>query len=574
MSENRTFKMHPALLYSVIQSQAGTLAKGILESVMNSIDAGASKVEITLTELTYKVSDDGKGFSSRNEIESFFETFGTPHVEGDATYGRFRIGRGQGFAFAINTWRTGNFEMHVDIKNKGLDYTLKDNLEHQPGCVIFGELYDKLAPTELLSAQRALIEQCLYTPVPVILNGKQISKDAKKEKWDHETEDAYIKLMSKNTMAIYNLGILVSNFNAYEFGTGGIVVSKKQLDLNFARNDIMRNSCKVWKRIKPFLRNLSDKASRKSTRVTEEWRQMKAQEFLGALTANTDRNYLYDLLKAPVFTDISGKHFSFHQLSRQTGLSVSKRGDFQADKVSQTKVALVLDQDLVHSRFGVEFEDLIKFIHERAIENNLWFRNYIVNIREVYKPIDFYTKSFDSEHLILEESSLNKKEQLALKCINNISYNLLMLVSREGKEANVRRILPMKSEVAWAFTDGTQTIWIHKYFLSGWASPDRGYSWATHVVNILIHEYCHDFNSGVGHTHDSEFYQLFHDTVTEPNGVGSAAELLLRDYIKGASALTRRLSKNVGFNADQMHRAEEVETKLNKQMQLVIDYRK
>jgi hypothetical protein len=45
---NAHFKMHPKLLLDVIQRQAGTLSKAILEGVMNAVDAGATHGAITL----------------------------------------------------------------------------------------------------------------------------------------------------------------------------------------------------------------------------------------------------------------------------------------------------------------------------------------------------------------------------------------------------------------------------------------------------------------------------------------------------------------------------------------------
>ena len=41
MSETRRFKPHPQLLLDVIQRQAGTLGKAVLEAVMNAVDAKA-----------------------------------------------------------------------------------------------------------------------------------------------------------------------------------------------------------------------------------------------------------------------------------------------------------------------------------------------------------------------------------------------------------------------------------------------------------------------------------------------------------------------------------------------------
>ncbi len=59
MSETRSFKMHHQLLRSVIQRQAGTLSKAILEGVMNAVDAEASKIDIVLKRNEVRISDDG-----------------------------------------------------------------------------------------------------------------------------------------------------------------------------------------------------------------------------------------------------------------------------------------------------------------------------------------------------------------------------------------------------------------------------------------------------------------------------------------------------------------------------------
>jgi len=126
-TQKRDFKMDPGLLWHVIHSQAGTQGKALLETVMNTIDAKATSMEINLSNEGFVISDDGKGFGSMGEIERFFETFGTPHKDGDATYGKYRMGRGQIFAFSKNKWHSGAFQMSVDIKNKGLEYDLKED---------------------------------------------------------------------------------------------------------------------------------------------------------------------------------------------------------------------------------------------------------------------------------------------------------------------------------------------------------------------------------------------------------------------------------------------------------------
>ena len=125
-SQTVAFQMHPDLLRSVIRKQAGSLDKAILEAVMNSIDAGSSSVNIQLLTDKVIITDDGRGFRDAQEIQDFFATFGTPHKEGDATYGKFRMGRGQMFAFGKNTWRTGTFQMDVDV-DVHLGFDLQEN---------------------------------------------------------------------------------------------------------------------------------------------------------------------------------------------------------------------------------------------------------------------------------------------------------------------------------------------------------------------------------------------------------------------------------------------------------------
>lgn len=89
--ERRALRMHPRLLFDVIHRQAGTLSKSVLEGVMNSIDAASARCDITLDQHRLVIEDDGKGFADRTEIDNFFDTFGYPHEEGDATYGRVRM---------------------------------------------------------------------------------------------------------------------------------------------------------------------------------------------------------------------------------------------------------------------------------------------------------------------------------------------------------------------------------------------------------------------------------------------------------------------------------------------------
>src|SRR5690606_15477247 len=119
--ENRQFSVAPSIIKHLIKSQAGSLGKAILECVQNSIDAGASRVDITLTTDTVRIVDDGHGLRSRDEVLACFEVFGFDHSEHEREFGRFGLGRGQLWAWASTHWRTHAFDLDVDVRERGLD---------------------------------------------------------------------------------------------------------------------------------------------------------------------------------------------------------------------------------------------------------------------------------------------------------------------------------------------------------------------------------------------------------------------------------------------------------------------
>lgn len=83
----KEFGVHPAIIYSIIAKQASGLPKAMLELAMNSVDANATKIDITIDQNGFTFADNGKGFKDAEEVESYFGTFGTPHEESDAVYG-------------------------------------------------------------------------------------------------------------------------------------------------------------------------------------------------------------------------------------------------------------------------------------------------------------------------------------------------------------------------------------------------------------------------------------------------------------------------------------------------------
>ena len=506
-SESRQFRMHPQLLFDVIRRQAGTLGKAVLEGIMNSADAGASRCDITLSDGKLTISDDGKGFKDRGEIERFFETFGQPHdASENKIYGTFRMGRGQLFAFGRNHWVTGQFEMRVDVQGKGLDYDLTTASDKSvKGCQISVELYRKLLPSELQETTREIEKLSKYIAMRVSINGELISVDCSKQKWDHETDEAYVKLSgSAPVLSVYNLGVHVKDYSSHVFGTGGVVVSRKQLKVNFARNDVMVNECPVWRKVKKFV---DQKATEQNVRkpVLSEWERKRLCDQIssGDLSPKEYR-------ELRLFTDVTGRHWDLDGISNALyrvnhKVSVAPAGDRRGEKLHMQKVAFIFSDENVE-RFNCSstggFFSLLRKMYKSA-------KGYDLDC----KPVEFKTiaESIKNDLDTLDPKDLTPTERVWQRVIDAHQHVFAdALAGRRSTYAcsNSRRVVVGSSSSADGWTDGMNYISVAREFLRNCKFDLGG---LLKVGRLMLHEYCHGAPDTAEHRHGQEFYQLFHD---------------------------------------------------------------
>ncbi|WP_458729646.1 ATP-binding protein [Pseudomonas brenneri] len=312
------FELDPQIIHHIIYSQAGSIGKAIIELLMNAVDASASAVHLSLSRTGFSCSDDGQGFASREDVIRYFGRFGTPHDEGDATYGRFRLGRGQIMAHAATVWRSNAWRMTVDTRTMGYHYDLDDLDDTSPGCAISGDWYEVLSDAELMSAIQEVRDLVRYTPVSVVLNGQRITRDPLTERWDAEDEFAWYRVKADGAVAIYNQGVLVRHDSAHLWGAGGLIVSKQAIGLNVSRTEILRKTCPVWKAIARQFGQMADQmASRLGDhRKTEARREKSARALLSG-----DANIIQIYSREEVITLLPGKrHVSLEKLSAQMPL--------------------------------------------------------------------------------------------------------------------------------------------------------------------------------------------------------------------------------------------------------------
>lgn len=572
MAEKKEFKLHKAALYSIIVAQAGTFEKALLELVMNAVDAGSTKVEVELTNKTFRVSDDGRGFAGEYEIEHYFGTFGTPHVEGDATYGKFRMGRGQVMAFTKNTWRSNDFRMEVDIKHKGDHYEFEKGLPHQPGCTIEGTLYDPLQSTERLAVERNLAEMTQYVGIDVLVNGTLTSKKQLDQKWTFEDGNAYYLLTpNRDRLTIYNLGVLVKETWGSDFGMGGIVLSKKQLTVNMARNDVLVSQCPVWKDITKRIRAHVAQYSRGEKVVKNEaWRQMKARALLaGAFEPDED---LGALTREKLFTLIDGKNVNLEDLAHlvrqgpQHGkalpLVVARSGDdVRADQAHKAGFAVVLASK-VPSRFGVYgdlkelFQGILKGLTTAIAQDaNTSLRGLrrcdVENALRVLIQQAAPAKALEDFQGALATTVPDKDlDAFALRVLQTLRAEQVRLFWRgtmrspSGEILSPRELLAGKSEGFNAWTNGSDRIWIDVRNLKVSGSTfDNLVRYAARMATLLVHEYMHSNDSRESAVHSTEFYEAFERAVCFQEAVGNFVSGFVERWVRESIRLEKAGAK-------------------------------
>jgi hypothetical protein len=551
-SEKMTFEADPQMIMDVIKRQAGTLQKAALEGIMNSIDAGATEIHIELTREHLRICDNGRGFRGRDEIVNFFNTFGKRHTAAEnKVYGAFRMGRGQLMAFGRNIWRSGNFRMVVDILQSGLDWNLDTLDEEFPGCQVHVALYQKLTNVNRHEIEDAIKLWAKYVSVPTFLNDEKINKDPATERWDHELEVADIKIRETGPLRVYNLGVMVREFHNYHLGCGGDVVTKKALKVNFARNDIM-SDCPVWKEIRKILNVKSTERNVRAPRMTDDVRRRLATQ-VQMSTSEVDPDEAAAVEEAKeklatlkLITDSNGRNLSYREIANKYRGRVAlapRKNDQKADMLMQHNVCTCIGPETLE-RFELEtLDELIDFYARSGLDD--WtFVDYAEKARNI-----------GGTKRLVDKKDWKPPEKVILHVLNKMSSWLINRCPGDYVDRPQPRLITLgicKDANAW--TDGSTFIAISRAFIA-----DRGadpHAWVDYGT-LLLHEYCHRESSVDTHTHDPEFYQLFHDWSREKFCLSSFVIESMAQVTQSAYSEGVRVSKQKQRDADRLERATE-----------------
>lgn len=522
------FELDPQIIHHIIYSQAGSIGKAIIELIMNSVDAGATVVDLTLTKDGFTCKDDGNGFANRQDVLRYFGRFGTPHEEGDATFGRFRLGRGQIMAHAKTVWESNSWRMDVDTRVMGYGYDLETLETKQPGCSILGEWYEALSHSELMSATQEIRDLVRYTPVLVSLNGSSITRSPANEKWDFEDEHAYYRVKVEGSVSIYNQGVLVRHDPGHFWGAGGLIVTKKAIALNVSRTEILRQTCPIWKAIAKTFGKLAEEISAKlgEHRRTEARREKFARALLSA-----DPNVANIYATEEVITILPGnKHVTLLDFMRRC---MQQKSQFsvvdnsfdipKGEAIARQGIAIIVHPKTL-TRFGCytaeDLREALTRIREyiksaTPADEKPWLNRYLGSL----SVLDFSTlkESFLERTVIVSEKDVLDKESrrpwIALRTCLEAYVSLCTGGHRPTSGSWARggkslKLLIGQSTNAQAWTDGSTYIAIDlKQVERLKREPMMA---AAYIFSLVEHEICHEGDS-LDCGHDEAFHERFHD---------------------------------------------------------------
>jgi signal transduction histidine kinase len=559
--EQRAFGVHPEILLTLMREQAGSLAKALSELVMNSIDAGATAVHLSIDKRGFTIADNGNGFSDRGQIENFFEKFGTPHEEGDAYFGRFRIGRGQIMSYAKTTWRSGPFEMKVDIAaadQKNLGYELVTHHEKAVGCQVAGVFYKPFVCEDeamggydywqdsFLSELDEFSFFIKYASIPIFLNNEQINTVPSTAKWTMEDENAWYLLERTDgyhSLSFFNRGIFVEKKKVTSYGVSGVVVSKLPLKVNLARNAILSGKCDVSSAIDKAIhaRFMFNIRKAKKLNLTEAHRLLS--EILSRETP-----LLYEdkekIRKIRFIPDIFGE-----LRSPEDFLSGSKYTYFLgehrmiAERVQRQKRAAVIMPDM----FNLEETRLngVKNLHPYYLISTLRSKLGLGHDIDWIDFDEFVEELYDT-HAIIDDKDLCPEELLVLHILRDLDKRNTLLC-RFYKEPK-RQLFAGQSDNMDAWTDGKTYIAIDRRELLGIRGKSFSQSGsALKLLALLTHEYCHSEQSTGEHAHDHAFYQRFHEMVLS-DSYNDSVNIIFRRYVAALCKAQIVPSGDVGYH--------------------------
>jgi len=489
------------LLMSVIRDQAADIEHGWREAIQNGVDSpGSTVVTLDFDHEQTVVQDDGDGVDlTAKRGKELLTNLGESSKKGDeTTIGEFGIGKGQIIAKGKTTMMSGEQALIFDIKNHGLTVAQKTLDEPVDGLRVEVDHYPEEVPSEGSYKwdryERRVKERFKYvrvgTGVEVRVNGESVSGTDPEDVADSYTYGTYEEFEGEDTgvvhiavgqsatdeLTVYSKGVEVKD--APSRGLGGVIVTERNLRLNFARNDI-QSGCPIWNQVEDRLVEIRKELFEEipDNRLTNEARSFIANTMLQGVE-NADFTDFDRFKDKRVFRTANESHISVGQIAEKDKIGFAEAGDPAADKLNEAYGMTILDEgDSANQKF-------------RRLEGALAEQ---ISVPDNFDPREkaeelgmFKSKSYIPD----EELSPNRRKRLGVA--RTIAQR--MDIDRE--------IYYGESDLANAWTDGHSEIVITDDCMP---SGNR-LAWMPELFETLVHEYSHDESTVEGCPDHGRFF--------------------------------------------------------------------
>lgn len=483
-------EMDDNLAREVIQSQASSIVDGWREALQNGIDSpGSETITLDFNHERSVIKDDGEGLDlTQDMMRELLTVLGKSSKRDDEDkIGYFGMGWGQVIAKGRTVVKSRNSKAIFDIEEWDLEYRFRETEEYVDGFVVEVDHYPDQVPDEDAHRwnryEKDIKKRFKYVAQTIgktiTINGEKIDggDPAEVERWrkntmvdDDDNRTIVLYTGGIGGVEVYSNGIYVKNENAG--GVYGRVVTKKNLDLNFARNDI-KSGCPVWEPIndrisemkKTMFEDISD------DELTEEIRE----EILRYMAEDSNEVEKYGT--KPVFRLANGTKKSFVEVMSAHEIAYARDGSRKADKLVEAGFVVLDQADSSTEMLRNEMESPPEFdVDERVTDMDL--------------DVGF-------EEVVPSKETLNSEQQ------KRIAFAQVLVNAMDID----REVIFGIDDQNHAWTDGKSFIALTESSMDGRLKAQ----WMPQIFHIVCHEAAHENESLETTRHGQQYNQKFRD---------------------------------------------------------------
>lgn len=486
-----------------IRDQASDLEHGWREAVQNGIDSpGSTEVHLDFDHQTTVVWDDGEGVDLSSERGlSLLKNLGATSKDrdDDSTIGQFGIGKGQIIAKGRTAFVSGDTALVFDVEQWGLELIEVDASEvgeyvetrgygvpDKAGLAVVVNHYEGEVPSqghsrwddmaESIEARFRYVSET--TGVDVHVNGEMVSdgdpfRDMDSQYAYAEVEEVdgagkavfALKAAKWGGVRIYSNGVYVKT--DWSLGVTGRVITYRNMDLDFARDDI-KSGCPVWNAVRDRLTEVrGDLFESTPSNILGD----DARRFIVEWMARDPSDYDRFKDKA-VLRTADERNVSLADVASKGQVGVAGRGNAAADRLSEAYGMTVLDED-----------------DEATME-----------VMETF--VDEVPETYDAQEKADELGLMKKGRPVDPETLNTVQEKKLKTARELADRLGImREVRYGESDVAAAWTNGTSYVYI-----TDGAAPSRNRAaWVWELAETLVHESCHNRSTMDGCSHGRDF---------------------------------------------------------------------